>query len=157
MIVLESDKDTLFVTLTSRQLNRDLRIVVKAVEARSKDKFLKAGADSVVSSNFIGGMRIASEMIRPAVVSFLDEMLRDPQSSTRFEELDIKPGSKVAGKTIHEAGLFERAGVLVIAYRTIGSDRFVYNPPASTVLARDSVMVVLGDSETMPKVRALIG
>ena len=49
-----------------------------------KGKMRKAGADSIVSPNLIGGLRMASEMIRPAVVSFLDKMLRDKHESLRI-------------------------------------------------------------------------
>ncbi|MBI3891778.1 MAG: potassium channel protein [Candidatus Wallbacteria bacterium] len=155
MIVLESDKDALFVTLSARQLNRNVRIVAKAVDQRSRDKLVKAGADAVVTAIFIGGMRIASEMLRPKVVNFLDEMLRDTQSAARFEELEVRQNSSIAGKTIAEAALFEKCGVLIIAFRPKGSDRFVYNPPATTLLAPESVMVVLANKETVPKLRAL--
>lgn len=155
MIVLESDKDILFATLTARQLSRNLRIVAKAVDQRSRDKLMKAGADAVVSSNFIGGMRIASEMLRPKVVNFLDEMLRDSQTAARFEQVEIRTGSAIAGKSIREAALFDKCGVLVIAYREREADRFLYNPPADTVLAPDSVVVILASKETVPRVRAL--
>ncbi|MBI2943752.1 MAG: potassium channel protein [Candidatus Wallbacteria bacterium] len=155
MIVLESDKDILFATLTARQLSRNLRIVAKAVDQRSRDKLLKAGADAVVSSNFIGGMRIASEMLRPKVVNFLDEMLRDSQAAARFEQVEIRAGSAIAGKSIREAALFDKCGVLIIAYRAREADRFLYNPPADTVLAPESVVVILANKETVPGVRAL--
>ena len=51
----------------------------------------KAGADAIVSPNFTGGMRIASAMIRPHVVSFLDEMLKS-EKNLRVEEVPIPAG-----------------------------------------------------------------
>jgi voltage-gated potassium channel len=66
-----SDKDNLFVILTARELNSALRIVSRVIAEGSRHKLLKAGADAVVSSNLIGGLRMASEMLRPHVVSFL--------------------------------------------------------------------------------------
>ena len=63
----------------------------------------KAGADAVVSPGYIGGLRMASEMIRPTVVSFLDIMLRDRDSNLRVEEVAV-PDS-LAGKTISELNL----------------------------------------------------
>ena len=53
------------------------------------DKLKNAGANYVVTPNFIGGMRIASEMLRPNVVSFLDKMLRGKDKSIRFGEITI--------------------------------------------------------------------
>jgi voltage-gated potassium channel len=72
---LPSDKDNLFVVITARGLNPSIRIVSKVEEISARDKFLRSGANTAVSANFIGGMRMASELIRPATVSFLDTML----------------------------------------------------------------------------------
>ena len=54
-----------------------LRIVSRVQTDDSRPKLLKAGADAVVSNKSIGAMRLASEMLRPAVVSVLDAMLRE--------------------------------------------------------------------------------
>lgn len=155
MVVLESDKDSLFVTLTARQLNRDLRIVAKGVERGIEAKLTKAGADSVVSPNFIGGMRICSQVIRPAVVGFLDSMLRDQNQNTRFEELEIRAGSKLDGVTIRNASLLEKVGLLVIALRRSCTEEWVYNPPADTPLAPGTTIVVLGPVANVGRLREL--
>ncbi len=155
MVVLESDKDSLFVTLTSRQLNRNLRIVAKGVERGIEAKLTKAGADSVVSPNFIGGMRICSQVIRPAVVGFLDSMLRDAEQNTRFEEIEIRTGSKLDGVSIREACLLEKVGLLVIALRRPGVESWVYNPPADTALAPGTTIVVLGPVSNVGRLRDL--
>jgi len=74
--VLEEDKDNLFVVLSARALQPKLKIVSQSIEKSTGLKLQKAGADEVVLTDSIGGMRIASAMVRPAVVSFLDAMLR---------------------------------------------------------------------------------
>lgn len=155
MVVLESDKDSLFVTLTSRQLNRNLRIVAKGVERGIEAKLTKAGADSVVSPNFIGGMRICSQVIRPAVVGFLDSMLRDAEQNTRFEEIEIRTGSKLDGVSIRDASLLEKVGLLVIALRKPGVESWVYNPPADTALVPGTTIVVLGPVSNVGRLRDL--
>lgn len=71
--ILPDDKDNLFVTLTAKQLNPNLRIVSKGVEEHTIKKLKLAGAASVVMPSFIGGLRMVSELIRPAAVSFLDK------------------------------------------------------------------------------------
>lgn len=72
-----SDKDNLFITVTARQLNQKIRIVAKSIGMSTESKLRKAGADVAVTTNYIGGLRMASEMLRPAVVTFLDRMMRD--------------------------------------------------------------------------------
>ncbi|MCB9569816.1 MAG: NAD-binding protein [Myxococcales bacterium] len=76
---LDDDKTNMFVVVTARQNNHSARIVAKAIHASAIQKLKRAGADAVVSPNMIGGMRIASELVRPHVVRFLDDMLREAQ------------------------------------------------------------------------------
>ena len=75
------------IVFTAKQINPKARIVARCHDMRNAEKMRKAGADTVVSPDFTGGMRIASAMIRPHVVSFLDEMLRS-EHQLRVEEVD---------------------------------------------------------------------
>ena len=94
MVMLHEDRDNLFCTLSARALNANVRIISKAVEHSAQPKLIRAGADRVVSPNFIGGLRLASEMVRPSVVEFLDAMLRGDEK-LRIEELTIAEGTRV--------------------------------------------------------------
>ena len=102
---LHDDKDNLFVTVTVRALNPKTRIVAKAIEPSAVDKMRRAGADSVVSTNYIGGMRLVSEMIRPQVTQFLDQMLRDRTKNLRIEEVEIPAGSPLVGLALRDTAL----------------------------------------------------
>jgi len=61
---LPEDKDNLFVVITARGMNQKLRIVAKVDDIEVREKFFRSGADSAVSAPYIGGLRMASEMIR---------------------------------------------------------------------------------------------
>jgi voltage-gated potassium channel len=136
------DRDNLFVTITARALNDRLRIVAKTIETENEHKVRRAGANAVVSPNHIGGMRMASEMLRPKAVKFLDEMLRDRNASRRIEEVFIAPGSPVIGLTLSQARLRRWADSLVIAVRrNDGSHQ--YNPQASFRLAQGQTLIML--------------
>jgi voltage-gated potassium channel len=75
--VTGDDNQNLVVSLTAKQLNPNLRVVAQCNEIKNSQKMRKAGADATVSTTSIGVLRMASEMVRPTVVSFLDTMLRD--------------------------------------------------------------------------------
>ncbi|MDA8404414.1 MAG: potassium channel family protein, partial [Desulfobacteraceae bacterium] len=105
IIAIPWDRDNLYITMSARMLNPSIRIVTRMTDPKIEPKFRKAGADSVVSPNFIGALRMASEMIRPAAVDFLDQMLRSGEGNLRIHELTIRPHSPLAGKTISESGL----------------------------------------------------
>ena len=68
------DSRNLMIVITARQLKPEVRVVARCQETRNMEKMRKAGADAIVSPDFTGGMRIASAMIRPHVVSFLEEI-----------------------------------------------------------------------------------
>ena len=153
---LPSDKDNLFVILTARELNPTLRIVSRVIEDDSHAKLRKAGADAVVSSNQIGGLRLASELIRPHVVSFLDTMLRDPHRVLRIEEAEVMQGSPVVGKTLDELDLVSRVGLVVMAKRRSAVGEFEYNPRASSRLDAGDFLIVCGELSQVETLRDIL-
>ncbi len=139
---LPDDRDNLFVTITARALNDKMRIVARIIEPESEHKVRRAGADAVVSPNHIGGMRMASEMLRPKTVKFLDEMLRDKEASRRIEELVIPQGSPLVGQTLSEANLRQWADSLVIAIRLVDGSH-LYNPTAAHRLSAGETLIAM--------------
>jgi len=150
---LAEDKDNIFLTITARQLNPALRIISRGVGENAAEKLRRAGADGVVSPNFIGGMRMASELIRPAVVSFLDLMLRDSTRTVRVEEVTIPPGSALIGQALDQGRIHEETGLLVIALRFPGDESFRYNPGSEEVLKEGCALIVIGDLPRIHKLR----
>jgi voltage-gated potassium channel len=148
---LETDEANLFLLLTAKNLNPKLRIVTKVVSEAARNKLLRAGADAVVAPNFIGGLRMASEMLRPNVVSFLDIMLRQSQGY-RFEEASITPSGPAAGKHLEDLDLFKRFGVNPVAIRE-GGKEFVYNPSPKHKLKGGDTLVVIAEPEKVQKLR----
>ena len=154
---LPTDEANLFVTLSARSLNPALRIVAKGIDVNSHKKMIKAGADSVISPTFIGGMRMVSEMIRPATTTFLDMMLRERERVLRFDEVTVRPGSALAGKTIEESKLEEKSGALLVALRRGGAKEFDFNPAKTTKLAEKDVLVFIASPEMIQGLEKIAG
>ncbi len=151
---LPSDKDNLFVVITARELNRSLRIVSKVEEIAARDKFLRSGADTAVSANFIGGMRMASELIRPATVSFLDTMLYGTPS-LRVEEITIPPSSRYAGTAIARCEALRESGVVLVSIRRQDDKKaFRFNPPPETPLREGDTLIIIGDRGQVEQLKA---
>lgn len=143
IITLPSDKDTLYVTMTARMLNNDLRIISRMTNQHLEPKLIKAGADAVVCPNAIGALRMASEMIRPTAVDFLDRMLRSSQGNLRIHELTVSGNSKLNQKEIRDCGLKQRYGLLVLGSK--GANREIeFNPPPEQVLTAGMTLIVMG-------------
>jgi voltage-gated potassium channel len=149
---LHDDKDNLFVTVTVRALNPRTRIVAKAIEPSAVDKMRRAGADSVVSTNYIGGMRLVSEMIRPQVTQFLDHMLRDRTKNLRIEEVEIPAASPLVGLALRDTALRKATDALVIAVREPAGE-IVHNPPPDLVLSAGLTLIVLARTKDVVKLR----
>jgi voltage-gated potassium channel len=150
--VLGEDKDNVFVALSARALNPHLRIVARLIDEDNAEKLHMAGADEVVSPNAIGGLRMASVMLRPTVVNFLDEMLRAPEQTLRVEEVHIDDVPSLAGQTLGHANIGCRTGLLVVASKPQNRG-YQFNPGAQTRLQKGDILIVIGTPEQIDALR----
>ncbi|HKJ03011.1 MAG TPA: potassium channel protein [Longimicrobiales bacterium] len=155
---LSKDTDNLFVCLSARDLAAKVKIVARAYEEETMDKLYRAGADHVVSPNVSSAIRMASVLLRPSAVSFLDIATRSSDLALRMEQLLIAEQSDVAGKTLMEAKIPQRTGLIVIAVRKHGQLRdFVFNPVADTRLEAGDEVIVLGKEDQITRLREVAG
>jgi voltage-gated potassium channel len=153
---LTHDKDNLYVTLSARSLNASARIVSKVVEDEAAPKILKAGASSIVNPTMIGARRLASELIRPEVNEFLDQMLRDKDKNLRLEEVTVPRGSGFVGLALKDTPIRRETRALVVAVRD-GDRKFTYNPDPEHAIAEGTTLIVLGEADNIVKLRHLLG
>jgi len=150
---LSTDAENLFVVLTAKRLNPSLRVISKAIEEESEQKIRMVGADGVVTPNFIGGLRMVSEMIRPAVVNFLDIMLRSKDQTIRIDEIGLSGGSPFTGKSIKETGVLDTEGVSVVALGDKMADSYLFNPTRDTRLHENNILIVIGKVDIINKIK----
>jgi voltage-gated potassium channel len=150
---LPDDQSNLFVVLTARQLNKNLHIVTQATSFNTSKKLMKAGADRVISPVQIAGRRMASVLLRPSVVNFLDIVVQGNDLSMRLEEIPIGESSPLINKTLRETGIGQNTGAIVIGiYGPDGSTRI--NPDANSTLSgvnlnKDDVLIALGNEDQL--------
>ncbi len=150
---LHDDQSNLFLVLSARALNPKLRILARLADDANEKKLLRAGASAVVHPEAIGGLRMASMMIRPEVVTFLDQMLRVTGKTLRVEELRIP--ERLGGRTVEELNLAEASGLLTLALRARGRGGYEFNPPASTQVEEGDVLIVMGTPQQLRTARNL--
>lgn len=153
---LATDSLNMLLTVSVRYINKKIKIITRCIDYPLADKLRLSGADTVVSPNFIGGMRIASEMLRPHVTGFLDKMLRGRDNSIRFDEVTIGEGSHLDGKTIAEAKIHHHTGLNIVAIEHKGKNEYFYNPPNDTMLSAGDVLVTIGNADQMASMRKLV-
>jgi len=152
---LSTDAENVFAVLTARELASELYIVARAIEEKADLKLRKAGADNTVSPNEIGGHRMASLILRPAVVSFLDIITRAGDVTLDLEEVKICGESKLVGKTLAQADVPDKTGLIIMAINKKDSDKLLLNPGPDYLLREGDSMVVLGQIEQINRLREI--
>ncbi len=130
-------------------------MVARASDERALARLRSAGADAVVSPALVGGMRMASELVRPTVVSFLDLMLRDKDQNLRIEEVRVPAHSPFAGRAVGEIDM-RAVGLLLLAVRETSSGRYVYNPAPDYELGAHAQLIVMGAPAGMQALRGRV-
>jgi voltage-gated potassium channel len=140
---LEGDAENLFVTLSARAIMPDLFIVARARQDESVPKLANAGANRVVNPQELGAARMASFVARPHVAEFVDVVMHERSLEFRMQEYEVPDGSPLAGKTLREAELRRRSGVLVLAMRRVDGS-FTTNPDPDTVIEPHQILIAVG-------------
>jgi voltage-gated potassium channel len=149
--VTGDDSKNLLITITAKQLNPVARVVARCHEVRNIEKIRKAGADAIVSPDFTGGLRIASAMIRPHVVNFLDEMLKS-DNRLRVEEIVVPahfPEAELATLSL------KSRECLLLAIRNV--DQWDFNPGERYVLRPGNTLVVMATPSGRHDLEKLVG
>jgi voltage-gated potassium channel len=150
---LANDSSNVFTVLTARGMNPGLYIVSRAIEKNSHEKLRRAGADNTISPNEIGGARMASLLLRPAVVSFLDIITRAGEAVFDLEEISIAKESQILGKSLREARIPERVGLIVLAVKKRGEEKLRINPGAEEKLEEGDKIIVMGKRDQIDSLR----
>lgn len=148
--VTGDDSHNLMIAMSVKMLNPKVRVVVRLHDVRNAKKARHAGADEIVSPDFTGGMRIASAMVRPHVVNFMDQMLRS-EGGMRVEELVLPPAmAPVAlGRLLPRSGAY----MLMAAYQ---NDQWTFNPPDGLAVGAGVTLVLMADPDGRAAAEALI-
>lgn len=154
---LGSDSQNLFVVLSARDANPSLTIVTEAIDRDVREKLRRAGSDYIINPSQIGGTRMASVAVKPTVVSFLDVITSGGEKDLHIESFTIKEKADVADKTLAQAQIPKRTGLIVISIRKKELNQFIYNPSSQTKLESGDEIIVLGRLENLEKLKKHIG
>ncbi|MCP5095795.1 MAG: potassium channel protein [Chloroflexi bacterium] len=141
---MEDDRDNMAIVLSARDMasrleNPNLRIVARVHNEMNKRRMYLAGADKVVSSNFVGGFQIATHMLTPVVGEFWDTMLFQADNELiRFVDVRVADMPEWSGKTV---GHLREQDRLVIAIKRNG--RFLYAPISEEKLLNEDILITV--------------
>ncbi|WP_027136973.1 potassium channel family protein [Gaetbulibacter saemankumensis] len=144
---LPNDADNLFVVLSTRQINKDINIISRASNESSYDKLKFAGANNVILPDKIGGDHMASLVVVPGLMEFIDNLSIVGASNINIEEIAVeKLHTKRGRNTIKDLDLRHKTGCTVIGYKNERGE-YTVNPEAELELAPNSKIIVLGRPE----------
>ena len=144
---LPVDADNLFIVLTARNLNKNLTIISRASEDNSDTKLKIAGANNVIMPDKVGGAHMASLVMKPDVMEFIDHITAEGGDNINLEEISFdRIPDELKNKTLKDLEIRNRSGANIIGYKTAQGD-YIVNPSADTLIIAESKLFVLGTQE----------
>lgn len=151
---LPNDADNLFVVLSARQINKTMNIISRASQETSYKKLKLAGANNVILPDRIGGDHMASLVVVPDLIEFIDNLSIVGESNINIEEVAVEKLYDISEiKTIKDLDLRNKTGCNVIGYKAANGE-YIVNPEAEMQLVVGSKIIVLGRPEQIQKLNS---
>ncbi len=153
---LPVDADNLFIVLTARNLNKNLTIISRASEDNSDTKLKIAGADNVIMPDKVGGAHMASLVMKPDVVEFLDIITAEGGNNISLEEISFASiPDELKNKTLKDLEIRNRSGANIIGFKTAMGE-YIVNPSADTKIIPGAKIFVLGTAEQLLMLKKIL-
>jgi voltage-gated potassium channel len=153
---LPIDADNLFIVLSARALNKNLIIISRASDDNSDKKLKTAGANNVIMPDKIGGAHMATLVLKPDIIEFIDHITGQGGPDINLEEITFENlPEHLRNKTIRDLEIRNKSGANIVGFKT-GKGEFIINPDPDTQLIPDGKLFVLGTPEQIEKLRTLL-
>jgi voltage-gated potassium channel len=145
---VSSDPDNLYITLTARDINKDLYIISRANEESAIKRLVKAGANKVVSPSITGANQMAQMLLRPAVADFIELATMTEQLELEMEQIEITEGSPFINIQLKDTDIRSGLNVIIIAIKRKRGE-MIFNPSADTVIEIGDALVAIGSHDNL--------
>ncbi len=153
---LPVDADNLFIVLSARNLNKNLMIISRASEDNSDTKLKIAGANNVIMPDKVGGAHMASLVMKPDVMEFIDHITAEGGGNIGLEEISFERiPDELKNKTLKDLEIRNRSGANIIGYKT-ATGEYIINPNADTRIIPNSKLFVLGTAEQIATLKNIL-
>jgi voltage-gated potassium channel len=152
---LSKDVDNIVTVLTARQMNKELYIVSRSIDKNAPEKLKKAGANKTISPSEIGGRRMAAQLTKPNVISFLDVVTHIGDIELCLEDISINDGAEIIGKSLMDLRLPKQTGLLVLAIKKQDSEELLISPNLDDTLFKGDSLLILGTTSQITRIREL--
>lgn len=153
MALLSSDADNLYLTINAKELNPAAKVVARAFDDVAERRLKRAGADNVVATFKLSGLRVLQAAVRPTVNEFIELVSDRAQLSLIMEEVTISKDSSLVGNSLEDAQVRTNYGVIIIAIKKPDGE-MVFNPQASVVLGEGDIVIAMGEEGALHRLGA---
>jgi len=143
-----TDAENVYTVLTARVVRPDLFIIARVESDEAEQRLRRAGADRVISPYQIGATHMVQTALRPAVVDFVQLATGSGHLDLSMEQVHVREESGLVGKSIVDAGIRQRFGVIVVAIKR-ADGTMEFNPAPEAVIRAGDELVVLGRPESV--------
>jgi voltage-gated potassium channel len=144
-----TDATNIYIVLTARSLNSQLRIIARASEEDAEKHLITAGANTVVSPYHFAGHRIAQSFLRPHVLDFIDNATVHLGVDLEIAQIVVPEHSRLAGQSLAASKIRSDWGVIVLAIKRGAEMRM--NPTRDDVMQVGDYLIVMGEPANLRK------
>lgn len=153
---LPADADNLFIVLTARHLNPNLTIISRASEDNSDTKLKIAGANNVIMPDRVGGAHMASLVMKPDVMEFIDFITAEGGDNINLEEITFESiPEALKNKSLSELEIRNKSGANIVGFKTAEGE-YIVNPSAETKMIPRAKIFVLGTPDQIKKLKEIL-
>ncbi|MCL6610281.1 MAG: potassium channel protein [Peptococcaceae bacterium] len=146
---LPEDTGNLFITISTKALNPNIKVVARANRPENIKKMQRAGADLVICPSAIAGVRMALSVLKPASVSYVQTLVDSRDVSIELEEIFLDSRSPLAGTELKNSGLREKYNILLLAIKR--EKEIILNPMPEEAFRPGDILIVLGAAESLSR------
>lgn len=153
---LPADADNVYIVLSARSLNSQIRIISRASDSNAAPKLKKAGANHVIMPDKIGGTHMATLVSKPDVIEFIDFISGEEGEAIHIESVDyLQLPEIIRNKSLKEVMHWNKTGVTCIGVKN-ADGKFMINPPTETLITIGTKVFVLGTRQQIEQMKGNI-
>ena len=153
-VVLDTDQDNLFVTMSMKTTNPDLFILSRCAKEDNQSKLIRAGANKVVNPYTAGGHRMAEILSKPQVEDSISVVSpKHSDLNLTLDEISLKDLNQYDGVLIKDSNIREEFDVMIVGIIKETGESII-NPAPDTILSNKYTILLMGESDKMDRFKA---
>ena len=150
-VVLDTDQDNLFVTMSMKTTNPDLFILSRCAKEDNQSKLIRAGANKVVNPYTAGGHRMAEILSKPQVEDSISVVSpKHSDLNLTLDEISLKDLDQYDGVLIKDSNIREEFDVMIVGIIKETGESII-NPAPDTILSNKYTILLMGESDKMDR------